>query len=83
MGFDSYQQEVAFRAIRGKYCAYCARRQYGLRVFCVTCEEKLSLGVTKGLKNKASFVWAYYKAIDELRALEESKQKSENKDIEF
>ena len=83
MGFDSYQREVAFRAIRGKYCAYCARRQYGLRVFCEDCERKLSLRVTKGLQHKASFVWAYYKAIDELRALEESKRKSENKDMQF
>ena len=79
MGFDSYQCEVAFRAFDGKFCPYCGAGRYGLRVFCVTCEKKLSVGVQKGLQNKASFVWGYYKALDELKALEKRKIENTNK----
>ena len=73
MGFDSYQREVAFRAFDGKFCPFCHHRRYGMRIFCVNCEEKLSIGVTKGLKIKASFVWAYYQAIKELTELDTRK----------
>ena len=73
MGFDRYQREVAFRAFDGKTCPFCHHRRYGMRVFCESCEKKLSVGVTKGLKMKASFVWAYYQAIEELKELDKPK----------
>ena len=73
MGFDRYQREVAFRAFDGKTCPFCHHRRYGMRVFCESCEKKLSVGVTKGLKIKASFVWAYYQAIEELKELDKPK----------
>ena len=67
---DSYKREVAFRAIASKYCPYCATRKWNRpSCFCPTCEGKLTVGVLKGLRNRQSFAWAYYKALDVLREL--------------
>jgi hypothetical protein len=79
VGFDSYQREVAFRSFDGKTCPFCHHRRYGMRVFCESCEKKLSVGVLKGLRNKPSFVWAYYKALDELEELEERELENKQK----
>jgi hypothetical protein len=77
MGFTSYQREIAFRVFDSKFCTHCHQRRTGMRVFCESCEKRLSIGTLKGLRNKPSFVWAYYQAIKELTELD--KRKLENK----
>ena len=64
MKFDSYEREVAFRAIGDKYCPGCGRRKYGPpQCFCKYCEKKLTEGILNGLYDRESFVWAYYEAL--------------------
>jgi predicted amidophosphoribosyltransferase len=78
VGFDSYEREIAFRTFDSKFCAGCNNRRHHFQVFCDTCEEKLTVGVLKGLRNKASFVWAYWEAMKQLGHIQWAR-KVENK----
>lgn len=80
MKIGPYEREVAFRAIGEKKCPSCGGwRRASVQIFCERCERQLTPGVMKGLRNRASFAWAYYKALDILRELsKQEKEKSGN-----
>jgi hypothetical protein len=68
-----YEREVAFRALDSKFCPGCGlRKNRMLQCFCNDCEKKLTVGVQKGLHNRASFAWAYYEALKLLEELRKS-----------
>lgn len=60
---------MAFRAaFDSKHCPACGGwRQRSVQVFCSGCEKQLPINIMKGLRNKASFAWAYYEAMKILR----------------
>lgn len=69
MKIGPYEREVAFgAAFDSKHCPGCGGwRQRSIQVFCDRCEKQLPMNVMKGLRNKASFAWAYYEAMKIIR----------------